>query len=226
MEVVSDSGAPKAPLHLKIVAMHEDFHEKGQDLIIRLSDLKLVLMPRQWLLKKLDPDNKLSVDALRAALEDDMIEYKALIVEDWLDPHYDVKDVMRIYRKFNLITPAPKWGRAPLACTCKVCFPNCMCQCTLLLASLFDPEIRVPAHHIAATPSLRKACRGIKGTAGYKRRKLIEAAECDEKEVSSKVGYMTGTKRAQGPAAEPRDMVLPEPASPSASDSSDFQVPV
>ena len=125
-----------------------------------------------------------------------MIEYKALIVEDWLDPRYDVKDVMRIYQKFNLITPAPKWGRVPLACTCKVCFPNCMCQCTLLLASLFDPEIRVPAHYIAATPSLRKACRGIKGTAGYKRRKLIEAAECDEKEVSSKVGYMTGTKRA------------------------------
>ena len=88
---------------------------------------------------------------------------------------------MRIYRKFNLITPAPKWGRIPLAMTCKVCFPNCMCQCTILLASLFDPEIRVPAHYIAATPSLRKACRGIKGTAGYKRRKLIEAAACDEK---------------------------------------------
>ena len=133
---------------------------------------------------------------------------------------------MRIYRKFNLITPAPKWGRIPLAMTCKVCFPNCMCQCTLLLASLFDPEIRVPAHYIAATPSLRKACRGIKGTAGYKRRKLIEAAACDEKEVSSKVGYMTGTKRAKGPAAAPRAMVLLEPASPSASDSSDFQVPV
>ena len=72
--------------------------------------------------------------------------------------------------------------------------------------------------------------RGIKGTAGYKRRKLIEAAACNEKEVSSKVGYMTGTKRAKGPAAAPRTMVLPEvlpePASPSASDSSDFQVPV
>ena len=91
-----------------------------------------------------------------------------------------------------------------------------------MLASLFDPEIRVPAHYIAATPPLRKACQGIKGTAGYKRMKLIEAAACDEKEVSSKVGYMTGTKRAKGPAAE----VLPEPASPSASDSSDFQVPV
>ena len=226
LEVVMESGARDAPLHLKILAMHEDFREAGQDLIIQLSDLKLVLMPRQWLLKKLDPDNKLTVTQLRAALEDDMIEYKALIVEDWLDPNLDVKDVMRIYRKFNLITPSPKWGRIPLSCTCKVCYPNCVCQCTILLASLFDPEIRVPAHYIAATPSLRKACRGIRGTAGHKRRKLIEASECYEKEVWSKVGYMTGTKRAKEPAAAPRAMVLPEPASPSASDSSDFQVPV
>ena len=133
---------------------------------------------------------------------------------------------MSIYRKFNHITPAPKWGRIPLAMTCKVCFPNCMCQCTLLQASLFDPEIRVPAQYIAATPSLRKACRGIKGAAGYKRRKLMEDAACNEKEVSSKVGYMTGTKRGKEPAAAPRAMVLPEPASPPASDSSDFQVPV
>ena len=93
-----------------------------------------------------------------------------------------------------------------------------------MLASLFDPEIRVPAHYIAATPSLRKACRGIKGTAGYKRRKLIEAAVCDEKEVSSKVGYMTGTKRGKEPAPAPRDYVLPEPADCPSSD--DFQVPV
>ena len=84
-----------------------------------------------------------------------------------------------------------------------------------------------PAHyHIAATPSLCKACRGLQGTAGYKRKKLIEAAACDEKEVSSKVGYMTGTERAKEPATAPRAMVLLEPASPSASDSSDFQVAV
>ena len=67
----------------------------------------MVLMPRQWLLKKLDPDNKLTVPALKMLLEDDMLEYKALIVNDWLDPRYDVKDVLRIYRKLNLITPAP-----------------------------------------------------------------------------------------------------------------------
>ena len=126
----------------------------------------MVLMPRQWLLKKLDPDNKFTVPALKMLLEDDMLEYKALIVNDWLDPRYDVKDVLRIYRKFNLITPAPKWGQIPLACTCNVCYPNCVCQCTILLASLFNPDIRVPAHYIGATVTLRKACRALKGAAG------------------------------------------------------------
>ena len=58
LDVVMESGAPKAPLHLKIVAMHENLRAEGQDTIIRLSDLKLVLMPRQWLLKKLDPDSR------------------------------------------------------------------------------------------------------------------------------------------------------------------------
>ena len=101
MEVVMESGAPNAVLHLKIVVMHEDRIREGvENTIIRLSNLKMVLMPLQWLLKKLDPDNKRTVPALKMLLEDDMLEYKALIVNDWLDPRYDVKDVMRIYRKF------------------------------------------------------------------------------------------------------------------------------
>ena len=232
LEEVMVSGAPKAPLHLKILAKHEDNKAAGEDFILQLSDLRLVLMPRQWLLNKLDPDYKLSVDQLRAQLEDDMTEYKALVVEDWLDPNYNVKDVMRIYRRFNMIRPAPKWGLVPLECTCKVCYANAMCPCTIMLASLFKPEIRVPAHYIAATPSLRKLCR-IGGTAGNKRRKLMEEAACNEKEVTSKVGYMTGTKRgkpgapAPGKAAAPapREFVVPEADCPS-SDSSDFQVPV
>ena len=88
MEVVMESGAPNAALHLKIVAMHEDRIREGEDhdTIIRLADLKTVLMPRQWLLKKLDPDNKLTVPQLRILLEDDMVEYKTLIVNDWLYP--------------------------------------------------------------------------------------------------------------------------------------------
>ena len=232
LDEVTKCGARDTPLHLKILAMHEDTLSAGEEYTLLIADLRLVLMPRQWLLNRLDPDYKLSVDQLRAQLEDDMTEYKALVVEDWLDPNYNVKDVMRIYHRFNMIRPAPKWGLVPLECTCKVCYANAMCPCTIMLASLFKPEIRVPAHYIAATPALRKLCR-IGGTAGNKRRKLMEEAACNEKEVTSKVGYMTGTKRgkpaapAPGKAAAPapREFVVPEADCPS-SDSSDFQVPV
>ena len=72
MVVVMESGAPNAALNLKIVAMHEDSIREGEDTIIRLVDLKMVLMPRHGLLKKLDPDNKLTVPQLRNLLEDDI----------------------------------------------------------------------------------------------------------------------------------------------------------
>ena len=63
---------------------------------------------------------------------------------------------------------------------------------------------------------------------------MIEDAACNEKEVTSKVGYMTGTKRgkpaapAPGKAAAPapREFVVPEAEDCPSSDSSDFQVPV
>ena len=99
------------------------------------------------------------------------------------------------------------------------------CQCTILLASLFNPDIRVPAHYIAATVSLCKTCRALKGGAGFKRLKIIEAAKCNEKRIESKVQYMTWSKPKHPPAKEPaQTLVVPEAATLSASDSSDFQV--
>ena len=95
-----------------------------------------------------------------------------------------------------------------------------------MLASLFNPDIRVPAHYIAATVSLRKACWALKGAAGYKRLKIIEATKCDEKRIESKVQYMTGSKpRHHPPPKEPvQTLVVPEAAALSASNSSNFQV--
>ena len=138
-----------------------------------------------------------------------MLEYKALVVQDWLSPNFNVKDVLRIYRKWNIISSAPKWGQIPLACTCKICYPYCVCQCTILLASLFNPDIRVPVQYIAATVSFRKTCLAIKGTAGYKRQRLLEAANCDEKTIDSKVGNMQGSKSSKPPTPVPGpDVVL------------------
>ena len=148
MEVVMESEIPNAFLHLKIVAAHEDRIREGADTILHLSDLKMVLMPRQWFLRKLDPDNKLSVPELRNLLEDHRIEYKeALVLHDWLDPHCNVKDFLRIYRKWNLITSAPKWGRTPSPAPAKSVSPfvcasvlSCWLPCSALI---------VPVQYIA-----------------------------------------------------------------------------
>ncbi len=48
-----ESGTAKSPLHLKIVTYHDDRLREGAALPLELLELKQVLMPRQWFLKKL-----------------------------------------------------------------------------------------------------------------------------------------------------------------------------
>jgi hypothetical protein len=59
--------------------------------------------------------------------------------------------------------------------------------------SLFKPEERVPDSWIAATPSLRKKCKSIKGTVGRRRLRLIEQRKCDEKSIDPKVTFLQGS---------------------------------
>jgi hypothetical protein len=56
---VMERGTAKLPLHLKIVAYHDDRLCEGATLLLELLELKQVLMPRQWFLKKLDPKGEL-----------------------------------------------------------------------------------------------------------------------------------------------------------------------
>ena len=146
--------------------MHE-----GVDMQLQLSSLKMVLiiMPWKWFLKKFDPEGTLSVPELRHILEEHMLDYKGLVIDDWLDPRLNVKQALRIYRKWSLIASAPKRGAIPIACTCKVCFPNCVCQCTILLASLFNPDTRVTPEYIAVTVSLCKQCRPCRARPAVRR---------------------------------------------------------
>ena len=69
VEKVMPSGHPRVPLHLKVLAYHNNRIASGQALLPKLLDLKTVLMPRQWFLTKLDPRGDLSVPELRALLE-------------------------------------------------------------------------------------------------------------------------------------------------------------
>ncbi len=104
-----------------------------------------------------------------------------------------------------MMNQQPTWGAVPFSYSCKVCFTHCICRDTILLVSLFDPEVRVPADQITATVSTRARNIAIGGTAGRKWRRFEEDRACNEKAIDSKVKYL----RASAPAAPPRELVAP-----------------
>ena len=68
----------------------------------------------------------------------------------------------------------------------------------------------------------------IGGTAGRKRRRLLEERACNEKTIDSKIQYLKEKETREEepaplPAAQATDFVLPEPEVPSSSED-DFQV--
>jgi len=133
-----------------------------------------------------------------------MLEYKALVLLDHVEPGMTVKKALAIYRKWHVMNRQQTWGAVPFSCSCKVCFAHCICRDTLLLASMFNQEVRLPADLITATVSNRARNIAIGGTAGRKRRRLEEERACNEKAIDSKVKYL----RASAPAP-PRELVDP-----------------
>ena len=211
------------------LAYHCNRVASGQALPLKLLDLKTVLMPRQWFLTKLDPRGDLSVPELRALLEPHMHAYKDLVLQDIIDPGMNVKKAMNIYKKFHFLSRMPTWGDVPFSCSCAVCFPNCVCEDTILfaggIAALFDMKVRVPEKWVTETISRRSEQKPIGGTAGRNRRRLQDDRACNEKTTDSKVQYLKEKEPQEEEQAPPPapDFVLPEPGIPSSSDE-DFQV--
>ena len=144
-----------------MLAYHRNRVAAGQALQLKLLDFQTVLMPLQWFLTKLDPKGDLPIADLRAMLEPHMLAYKNLVLLDKVSPGTNVKKAMNIYKKFHFLSRMPTWGKVPFSCSCAGCFPNCMCEDTLLFASLFDPEVRVPDAWVTATVSRCKELNAI-----------------------------------------------------------------
>ena len=182
-------GERTTPLHLKMVINHEKFAARGESVCIDWCDYKLVLVPRQNLLKKLDPDGTRSVAEMREQLRPMANAYERLVLHDIRAPGLDIREALKIYRNFHLIRYMPAWveNDIPLACTCKICVNHCVCDDTLLFAALFKPEVRVPSDYVAATVNLRKRCKSLKGAVGRKRMRILEEQKCNEKVIDSKV---------------------------------------
>jgi hypothetical protein len=87
---------------------------------------------------------------------------------------------------------------------------------TLLFVSLFKQGVHVPDSYVAATPSLRKKGKSMKGTACSKRLRLIKERKCDEKIINPKVTFLKGSAPPALPTSgrEPaaaKELCVPSP---------------
>ncbi len=80
--LATDTGT--LPLHLKIAAGHDDQRRLGQAsrLAGDLDELKTILMPRQALLKRLDPTGELWVPTVRTQLEPLVHQYDRCVIQN------------------------------------------------------------------------------------------------------------------------------------------------
>ena len=138
-------------------------------------------------------------------------------------PGLDVKKALRIYQEFHLLSRQSDWGKVPVSCSCKICFANCVCAETIMLAALFNPKVRVPADQVTVTVSKRQVHKPIGGTAGRKKCRLIEERACNDKAITSKVQYLKASEEPSPPAT-PVEWVVPEAKSASPSEDDDFEV--
>ena len=95
-----------------------------------------------------------------------------------------------------------------------------------MFAALFNQKVRVPADMVTATVSKRQVHTAIGGTAGRKKRRLIEERSCNEKTIVSKVKYLKAApEEPEEPPSPPApvEWVVPDARSASPSDD-DFEV--
>jgi hypothetical protein len=107
MEEVMEYGPHTLPLHLKITSWHDNQMRMGQAQPLVIGELKSILVPRQQLLKKLDPTGELSVQTVRAQLEPLLRQYWRLFIQDRVDGGMQMKYALKIYNFFHR---EQQWG--------------------------------------------------------------------------------------------------------------------
>ncbi len=110
-----ECGPRTLALHLKIAAWHYDLKWLGQAPHLDLSEVKTILVPRQALLKRLDPTGELSVPTVRTHLEPLVRQYERLVIQDRVNDGTDLRDALKIYNYFHQLNRAPEWGEIALS---------------------------------------------------------------------------------------------------------------
>ncbi len=153
-------------LHLKIETWHMNNAIEEIDVgFPKLEDLQSLLMPRQHVLKRIDPTISKSVDEVRRELKDLKKQYVEVVIIGKQPKDLGVSDALDLYETFHHLENKKDWVMLPipLSCSCATNHKDCCCKHAGLVTSVFDPKIKVPTTYIAAEPSLRKLCKKSKG---------------------------------------------------------------
>jgi hypothetical protein len=153
---------------------------------LNASEVRKILIPRQWYLKSLNPDGKRPFQAVRGEIVIHAHMYENLILERTTEDQYQLLDALDLYESFNYVRRETEWGKFPFACNCKWT----ICKLTALLTSVFDPEVQVPVNLVAETQALRKKCSKVRGTAGPRKARLLKQTAKQKKKSVSKIGYV------------------------------------
>ena len=205
-------------LHIKIQTWHENNRIDGIKVgFPQMEDMHVLLMPRQHVLKRIDPTNSKSVEEVRSELRDLSRQYVAVVINDKRPADMTVSNALDLYETFHHLERKADWAMLPipLSCSCATNHKDCCCKHGGLVASVFDPKIKVPSEYVAAEPGLRKKCRQIKGTAGPRRARLMSAIQQEKKKTASKLPFMS-MRSCNGVAAEGGSALPPSPPPPAA----------
>ncbi len=192
-QMIFEQGDADTLLHLKISMWHTDSKRRGIAHPLPLSKVKCFFMPRQRLLKQVDPDNALSVLEVRDLIALQLDTYTRLMLpEDQSYTSLSLDDLLDVDGSFLHIDACGKeWSAVAIACSCRTCYKYSVCGDSVLLGMCFDAKLKVPGNWEQAEPSLRKARgrRGVpagRGIAGVKRRLSLMKAIAKSKMTASR----------------------------------------
>ena len=158
-QMIYEQGDADTPLHLKIGMWHLDCKRQRIPHPLALSKVKCLFMPRQRLLKQVDPDNVLAVSEVRDLIAPQLETYTRLLLP--ADQSYrsmSLDNLLDVNGSFLHIDARGKeWSAVAIACSCRTCYKYTVCGDSILLGMCFDKKLKVPVNWEQAEPCLRKA---------------------------------------------------------------------
>ena len=124
---------------------HTQLSEKDEVPPISASDCKFVFIPRQKLLKAIDPTGARALADVRDEVEILVEKYQAIIAEDESYKRLSLCKLLDIYEIFRLVNYRHEgWSAVDLCCGCPTCLQWTVCGHSTLYAMCFNPTLTVP----------------------------------------------------------------------------------